>query len=186
MSDNTVPPYSQTGSYFESPPTTMHHMLPNTDFLSAAADARPPKESTDIAMRVCRRAGRDGMHAVIKYAPATGDVRGYYRLPVAKVHALIAQLTATSVPYDLVEDESSMPACSTEELKQQPPLLGNAPQPSNAASYGNSGMWNAASPTLSGGAPVDQPAATQLPAMQDLQMSAETAFGAQQPDYGGC
>ena len=172
MSDNTIPPFSQTGSYFESPPTTMHHLLPSTDFQPAAADAHPPAPAAGgIAMRVCRQPGRDGMHAVMKYVPASGDVRGYYRLPIAKVHALVAQLTATGVRYDFVEDESSMPACSTPELKQQ------QPQPSNAAHYGNYDGWNV-------GSPVDQPAAAQLPAMQDLQMSAQTAFGAQQPDFG--
>jgi hypothetical protein len=148
------------------------------DYQSAVA---AQQTSNRRMLRVCRTAGPDGMHAVAVLVPSTGTVVSYYRLPPQRLMKLIEHSAARGVQHELVDTEAQMP--TTAEPAAGEPSNGGA-----ASAYTNydagSGMWNSnVPPDQLGGAPVNDPPVVPLPAMGDLKMSTQTAFGAQQPTF---
>ena len=135
-------------------------------------------QAIKVVLRVSRLPGSDGLHAVSKFAPASGVVFGYYRLTADKTNTIIASCASKGMPYELVDDETQIPTCSAAPV----------PLPDAKRHYdAGSGPWSAgAGAQILGGAPVHEPPVVPLPAMDDLRMSAQTAFGQQQPSMADC
>lgn len=70
-------------------------------------------------LRVCKHAGADGLHAIVKYSPDTGDVHRYVRLTKDKANELLQKCVEQGVAHEVVSDERQIPTSSTPELIQQ-------------------------------------------------------------------